>query len=166
MRYETDDNGVLWCILKRQRTKCVEFVCTHCGEIFFRMPMAKARFCSKSCANKYNAKHQSRTKRGPGSHNWKGGRVVDSNGYIKIWMKDHPCCSQKGYVLEHRLVMEQHMGRRLSSFETIHHKNGVRDDNRIENLQLMCSFHPQGQTPEDLVKWAKQILSMYETETP
>jgi len=56
-------------------------------------------------------------------------------------------------MFEHRVVMEQALGRALEPFENIHHKNGVRHDNRPENLELWTQPQPQGQRPEDLVAW-------------
>lgn len=57
--------------------------------------------------------------------------------------------------------MEQQIGRKLLPDETVHHKNGVRDDNRPENLELWSSSHPTGQRVSDKVEWAKMILVRY-----
>lgn len=72
---------------------------------------------------------------GKDSSNWKGGRIYDGQGYIKIYMPEHPF-NNDSYVLEHRLVMEQFLGRYLLQGEIIHHINGITDDNRKENLLL------------------------------
>lgn len=59
------------------------------------------------------------------------------DGYISVYVPDHPAASKDGYVMEHILVMEQFIGRRLKNEEVVHHVNKIRDDNRIENLRLM-----------------------------
>ena len=105
----------------------------------------------------------SRARSGSLSPTWKGGRMKTSQGYIKQVQKDHPRCDKDGYILEHTLVMEKNLGRYLLSKETVHHINGIRDDNRPENLELWASSHPPGQRISDLVKWAKEILETYET---
>lgn len=67
----------------------------------------------------------------------------------------------RGYVLHHRYVMEQKIGRSLISGETVHHKNGVRTDNSPENLELWVTIQPSGQRVEDLLAWAIEIQKRY-----
>jgi excisionase family DNA binding protein len=74
--------------------------------------------------------------RGADSYSWKGGRRPDKHGYIRIYTPDHPR-AESGYVLEHRLVMEQMLGRYLTPDEEVHHKNGIITDNRPENLEAL-----------------------------
>lgn len=74
-----------------------------------------------------------------GSPAFKGGRNIASNGYVRIWHPGHPSESGDGYILEHRLVMEQIIGRHLLPGEVIHHKNHNRSDNDPSNLQLFSS---------------------------
>lgn len=77
---------------------------------------------------------------------WKGGRIPASGGYISVWVPlNHPMAemrTQSGYILEHRLVMAEHLGRPLRSTESVHHiNNSDKTDNRIENLQLRQGKH-------------------------
>lgn len=84
------------------------------------------------------------------------------DGYIYVKAPWHPNSNSRGYIMEHRLTYELHHKVSLKKNEYIHHKNGLRDDNRIENLELWTSNQPAGQRPKDLVKWAKQILKKYD----
>ncbi|MGZ5296347.1 MAG: HNH endonuclease [Actinomycetota bacterium] len=70
--------------------------------------------------------------------------------------------SENGYVFEHILVMEELLGRHLSLDETVHHRNGVRDDNSAENLELWVRAQPSGIRVQDAIAWARQILERYE----
>jgi hypothetical protein len=77
--------------------------------------------------------------KGSKNSNWKGGRIVDFKGYVLVYAPTHPNCNHHGYVFEHRLVMEAHIGRTLLPTEVVHHINGDPADNRIENLALYSS---------------------------
>lgn len=62
---------------------------------------------------------------------------------------------------EHTWVMEAHLGRPLLPHEQIHHKNGNRIDNRVENLELWVKSQPSGQRALDLLEWAREIVALY-----
>ena len=68
--------------------------------------------------------------------NWKGGRYQELRGYIVVKAPYHPHCGKNGGVYEHRLVMEKHLKRFLEPNEIVHHKNKIKNDNRVENLML------------------------------
>jgi hypothetical protein len=99
------------------------------------------------------------------SPSWKGGRTKNACGYIAVKIHGHPNANKLGYVLEHVKVMSDHLGRPIREGETVHHRNGIRDDNRLENLELWVSKHPSGQRVSDLVAFAKEILRDYGTAT-
>ena len=101
-------------------------VCETCGVTFFRpawlVRTQSPRFCSRACFGKGFT--------GERSHLWKGGGWLTHQGYI--------CISRHGQrVLEHRAIMETHLGRPLLRTEHVHHINGVKTDNRVENLELL-----------------------------
>jgi hypothetical protein len=75
--------------------------------------------------------------KGKRSFHWKGGKHKDKWGYIQIWMPEHPNAKMAGYIHEHRLVMSNFLKRPLKSYEYVHHKNGIKDDNRLENLEIL-----------------------------
>lgn len=103
-------------------------------------PRVTAKLIYKVCK-----KHQIKCQRtgpraGEGHPEWKGGRIVNKDGYVQVYAPDHPTTHRtKKYVLEHRLVMEKHLGRYLTRDEVVHHRNGQKDDNRLENLELFST---------------------------
>ena len=76
-------------------------------------------------------------------------RIINSQGYVLLHMEDHPNCWVNGKIFEHQYVMSQYLGRPLEKNENVHHKNGNRSDNRIENLELWETSQPCGQRKED-----------------
>jgi hypothetical protein len=82
-------------------------------------------------------------------------------GYVMVHLPSHPRARTHGYVFEHILVMEEILGRRILPDETIHHRNGVRNDNRPENLEIWVKPQPPGIRKEDAIRWALEILDRY-----
>ena len=95
---------------------------------------------------------------GENACHWKGGKTIE-NGYILIYKLTHPFATQTGYVLEHRFIVEQQIGRYLLPEETVHHVNEIKDDNRIENLMLFNGksahqrfhYNPDNVKPEEIL---------------
>jgi hypothetical protein len=88
---------------------------------------------------------------GANNPNFAGGKYVDDKGYVRILMPEHPR-NIRGYVYEHRLLMEQYLGRQLQPWETVHHINEIKTDNRIENFFLCThkehsAIHMEGRKP-------------------
>lgn len=108
----------------------IERVCKECGKQYLTVPSQRLLFCGDACYHK--------SKRGSGNPKWRGGTHV-SRGYIYQYAPDHPAATKQGYVRQHRLVMESALGRLLTPTEVVHHKNGVKNDNRLENLELCAS---------------------------
>lgn len=90
--------------------------------------------------------------------------ITTGGGYRMVYAPEYPHADRRGYVLEHRLVMAGIIGRPLLPEEQVHHINGIRDDNRPENLELWTRSHPSGQRVTDKVAWAEQMLRLYAPE--
>ena len=87
---------------------------------------------------------------------------MHKKGYLLRWAPGHPRAASGKYVFEHILVMEELLGRYLLPDENVHHRNGIRDDNRPENLELWVRPQPAGIRLTDAVAWAHEILARYE----
>lgn len=143
------------------RKRKIDRVCIHCNKNF-TVPRCRverdrtrgASFCSKQC-----------------HYDWRdpsldGHKSKDAQGYICVTQYRHPTIqarllknpmSRNYKIKEHRLVMEKHLGRYLQPNENVHHKNGIRDDNRIENLELWTKAQPSGQRNVDLIEENKRL---------
>ena len=91
-----------------------------------------------------------------------GERKLYPNGYMYIKVPGHGSPRRRDWQQEHRYVMETHLERNLLAHETVHHINGVKDDNRIENLELWSHSQPYGQRVSDKLAWAKNFIAQYE----
>lgn len=147
--FDTKTRTQLYCSLRCQRgarRARSARTCQHCGAVYHGLD-SRQQFCSRRCAllgKRWN--------RGEQSPNWKGGRTRTSvtNGYVRVRSPDHPRAKRSNpYVLEHILIMEKTLGRFLLPNERVHHRNGRRDDNRPENLELWKMKDPPGVRSSD-----------------
>lgn len=96
----------------------------------------------------------------------KGEGTITNAGYVLEPIPDHPNAASNGYVRQHVRVMAEHLGRPLRKGENVHHKNGIRGDNRIDNLELWISKQPAGQRISDLLCWAAELIQRYREDFP
>lgn len=101
--------------------------------------------------------------KGETNSRWKGWSIT-SNGYRLIKKHGHPNAQANGWIMEHVHIMSESLGRPLLPGENVHHKNGDRLDNRLENLELWVTMQPSGQRVSDRIKDAKRVLSTYGTD--
>ena len=146
-RWAPDRQGIWWEIRDGKAwTRAALISCRNCGKPFPRRPSHRQIFCSYQCVGNYVVKSGSRI--GKSAANWQGGRHLDREGYVWILVgREYPRAIQRGngwYIKEHRKVMAEILGRSLQPWEQVHHINGLRDDNRPENLELWTRPQPAG----------------------
>jgi hypothetical protein len=90
---------------------------------------------------------------------------IDDQGYVLVYAPNHKNARKSKRVPQHRLVMADYLGRALRKNESVHHINGNKADNRLDNLELWVTAQPRGQRPQDLVEYAKKILRTYATDS-
>lgn len=143
--------------IRRKRTlwRCV----CECGNEKFVVHnnLVDGSTTSCGCHKRQLLQERGRFAQGPLHPHWKGGRSIH-DGYVSIWVDGI------GVIREHIYIMIQHLGRNLFTDESVHHKNGIRDDNRFENLELRTRYHGAGQTIPDQIVWATEILRRYDPE--
>lgn len=128
--------------------------CLVCGGFIKPTKNSKSLYCSRKCAS------LARAENGLEMHGFtapEGHRSVRRDGYVAVKVNGR-------WAWEHRLAMEQKMGRPLYPDESVHHVNGDKGDNRIENLELWSTSHPAGQRPDDIAEWAVEMLKRYRPE--
>lgn len=121
--------------------------CSNCGKnrIVVRRSVSKpyTKLCG-SCATSKSHRDSPRVGRAESHYNWKGGINLNRQGYIIVYVKKthqfFPMATNShnagGYILQHRLVMANYLGRCLKSYEIVHHRDGNRQNNKIENLRM------------------------------
>jgi hypothetical protein len=103
------------CLYKARKER-VQNRCSGCNKL---LSLNSKLLLCKSCGRK-----------GERNQGWKGGTMIDASGYRLVRLPDHPNAQKYGYVMEHVVVMSEYLGRPLILGENVHHRNGVRDDNR------------------------------------
>ena len=131
-------------------TTIYSYICDHCGGVAWSH-RSNVRTCSAVCQIdiKPGIGHGRKNPR------WNGGKYTDERGYVQLsGMWDHPGHHpSRGTRPEHRVVMESMIGRSLVASESVHHRNGIRHDNRPSNLELWTKAQPGGQRVSDLVDY-------------
>ena len=141
--------------VNKKAVACVEVACL-CGEILVK-PLFQLTRSEKEGRLTGCGADGCKGRDLDGNHFKDKGGFLTKQGYRVVRVKGKQ-------VLEHRAVMAEHIGRELYGDETVHHKNGIRDDNRIENLELRCGAHGPGAEIEDVIAYCKEMLGRYDPD--
>lgn len=150
---------------KRKTCNYIWQACEICGKerwVLLRNKQPICTHCNRCAGIK-------RGRSGQANYNWRGGITKDKAGYIlvRVFPNDffYSMSNNKGYIREHRLIVARHLGRCLHRWEIVHHKNGIKDDNRIENLQLVTdNRHKQITILENKIKLLEKRVWELELE--
>ena len=145
---------------KENLTNKVVLICSYWGLSYqtrASRKQTKSCFCSRKCQHKFFV--------GNSSPSYRTGKKITKAGYVLILKPEHPRKVGGSYVYEHILVMEGHLGRFLEKNEVVHQKNGVKTDNRVENLQIVTpqehrKIHTTVKIKSDLVGDNKSTAEM------
>lgn len=116
------------------------------------------KLCNKNYRKLHNLGLDAKNKN-PLPRSYKG--HLTEEGYKLIYKKGHPNASKNGYILEHKYIMSENLGRPLKKEEIVHHLNGIRNDNSLDNLELWSKSHPPGQRIKDKIDWCIKFLKEY-----
>jgi len=138
----------------------VSIRCANCGKELLRLPCRLRRgknFCNRHC----KAEWQTINCKGNASPSWKGGRRKDKSGYIEVYMPAHHRNRRSGYVYEHILVAEEKYGEPITKEYHVHHLNGIKDDNRPENLVRIRPENHKRTTVRDILQQRIRELEQF-----
>lgn len=176
-KFKVSGNTCWNCLDTSRKEKSRKMTCSNCKRTGLLILNMTEKLCTKCDREKKESldplKKEIRRKQVRESSRRKRGTKIDapvrkskgwwltSQGYVMIFEPNHPNSNINGCINQHVFVMSQHLKRPLKKGESVHHINGQRDDNRIENLELWHRSHPPGQRLDEKIEWAKKFLEEY-----